>query len=39
MQLEIKEEKVHITSPEDFQGFANEYKHLYSQFIEQFKNP
>lgn len=39
MRLEIKEDKICIGSPEDYQAFANEYKHLYNQFIEQFENP
>lgn len=39
MQLEIKEGKITIPFIEDHNGFANEYKHLYSKFIEEFENP
>ena len=38
MQLEIKEEKLSVTAPEDYKGFADEYKHLYDCFIEQFED-
>ena len=38
MQLEIKEGKLSATAPEDCKGFADEYKHLYDCFIEQFED-
>lgn len=38
MQLEIKEEKLSATTPEDYKGSADEYKHLYDCFIEQFED-
>lgn len=38
MQLEIKEGKLSATVPEDYKGFADEYKHLYDCFIEQFED-
>lgn len=38
MQLEIKEEKLSITAPKDYKRFADEYKHLYDCFIEQFED-
>lgn len=39
MQLEIKNEQILISNPEDYKGFASEYKHLFNQFFEQFENP
>lgn len=39
MQLEIKEGKLTIEAPEDYETLTNEYKHIYDQFIENFDNP
>lgn len=35
MQLEIKENKINTTIPEDLKGFADEYQHLYRTFCDQ----
>jgi hypothetical protein len=35
MQLEIKENKIKSTTPEDIKGFADEYQHLYRTFHDQ----
>ena len=35
MQLEIKEGKINTVAPDDFNGFADEYQHLYHAFLAQ----